>query len=99
MVAKLSEWVRTATRKKGKTTGRTDIERIRAFIETPPSGVWFPHHASVRASLGGVRPRPNGIYHDSPAGPSGKWRSCPFDRPAFATDSTHYKRAPLWSRF
>src|SRR6267143_3587786 len=86
--AKLSEWVRTATRKKGKTTGRTDIERIRTFIETPPSGVWFPHHASVRASLQGVRPRPNGIYHDSPVEPSGKWRSRLFDRPAFATDST-----------
>src|SRR2546429_1967657 len=36
---------------RSKTTGRTDMERIRTFIETPPSGVWFPHHASVRASL------------------------------------------------
>jgi|ERR1700674_733914 hypothetical protein len=61
------------------TTGRTDIERVRTFIETPPSGVWFPHHASVRASLQGVRPRPNGIYHDSPTVPD-KSHSRPFDR-------------------
>src|SRR5256885_11459346 len=60
--ARLSEWVRAATRKNGKTTGRTDIERIRTFIETPPSGVLFPHHATVRASLQGVRPRQIGRH-------------------------------------
>src|SRR5712664_4011444 len=32
---RLSEWVRAATRKNGKTTGRTDIERIGTVIETP----------------------------------------------------------------
>src|SRR5256885_3450639 len=53
--ARLSEWVRAATRKNGKTTSRTDTERIRTFIETPPSGVLFPHHATVRASLQGDR--------------------------------------------
>jgi hypothetical protein len=59
--ARLSAWVRTATRK--------NIERIRTFIETPRSGVLFHHHDKVRASLQGVRPRPNGIYHDSPTVP------------------------------
>src|SRR6267143_398698 len=87
-VAKLSEWVRAATRKNGKTTGRTDIERIRTFIETPPSGVWFPHHASARASLQGVRPTTERNLLRFASVPSGKWRSRPFDRPAFATDST-----------
>src|SRR6266567_4554551 len=59
--ARLGEWVRAATRK--------NIERIRTFIETPRSGVLFHHHDKVRASLQGVRPRPNGIYHDSPTVP------------------------------
>src|SRR5882762_11932136 len=42
--ARLAGWVRAATRKKGKTTGRTAIERIRTFIETPLSGVLLPRH-------------------------------------------------------